>query len=163
MPTSHSRCPNQVENEGSNFNLKSGSPFNCYWPMPFHKKARITMENIDDKDMGLYYQINYMLAAVPKDAEYFHAQFRHEYPLKTKGLYTILDGVKGEGQYVGTVVIFRSTVTFLPSLTGIKKSRIKISPDCLPGMNSIGLKEAGVVVSPNFRIVARILFQLRSI
>ncbi|MEI9865189.1 MAG: glycoside hydrolase family 172 protein [Limisphaerales bacterium] len=82
--------------------VNPGSAFNCYWPMPFHKKARITLENLDDKDMTLYYQINYTLAAVPKDAGYFHAQFRHEYPLKTKGLYTILDGVEGEGQYVGT-------------------------------------------------------------
>ena len=82
--------------------VNPGSAFNCYWPMPFHKKARITMENIDDKDMTLYYQINYTLAEVPKDAGYFHAQFRHEYPLKTKGIYTILDGVEGDGQYVGT-------------------------------------------------------------
>ncbi len=82
--------------------VNPGSAFNCYWPMPFHKKARITMENLDDKDMVLYYQINYVLAKVLSNAGYFHAQFRHEYPLKTKGLYTILDGVKGEGQYVGT-------------------------------------------------------------
>jgi hypothetical protein len=82
--------------------VNPGSAFNCYWPMPFHKQARITMENRDDKNMTLYYQINYALAAVPKDAGYFHAQFRHEYPLKTKGLYTILDGVDGAGQYVGT-------------------------------------------------------------
>ncbi len=87
--------------------VNPGSAFNCYWPMPFHKKARITLENLDDKDMTLYYQINYTLAAVPKDAGYFHAQFRHEYPLKTKGLYTILDGVKGEGQYVGTYLALK--------------------------------------------------------
>ena len=39
---------------------------------------------------------------MPEDAAYFHAQFRRENPLKTKGLYTILDGVEGQGQYVGT-------------------------------------------------------------
>ena len=82
--------------------VNPGSAFNCYWQMPFHKQARITLENIDDKNMVVYYQINYVRAAVPKDAGYFHAQFRHEYPLKTKGLYTILDGVAGSGQYVGT-------------------------------------------------------------
>jgi hypothetical protein len=87
--------------------VNPGSAFNCYWPMPFHKKARITMENLDDKGMTLYYQINYTLASVPKDAGYFHAQFRHEYPLKTKGLYTILDGVQGEGQYVGTYLALK--------------------------------------------------------
>ncbi|MDW8308502.1 MAG: glycoside hydrolase family 172 protein [Verrucomicrobiales bacterium] len=82
--------------------VNPGSAFNCYWPMPFRKKARITMENLDDRDMVLYYQINYQLAPVARDAAYFHAQFRRESPLKQKGLYTILDGVKGRGHYVGT-------------------------------------------------------------
>jgi hypothetical protein len=82
--------------------VNPGSAFNCYWQMPFRKQARITLENLDDKDMVVYYQINYVLADVPKDAGYFHAQFRRESPLKTKGLYTILDGVVGQGQYIGT-------------------------------------------------------------
>jgi D-arabinan exo alpha-(1,3)/(1,5)-arabinofuranosidase (non-reducing end) len=82
--------------------VNPGSAFSCYWPMPFRKKARITMENLDDKNMTVYYQINYALTDVPKDAGYFHAQFRRENPLKTKGIYTILDGVEGHGQYVGT-------------------------------------------------------------
>ena len=82
--------------------VNPGSAFNCYWPMPFRKKARITMENLDDKDMVLYYQVNYSLNDAPKDAGYFHAQFRREDPLKAKGLYTILDNVKGQGHYVGT-------------------------------------------------------------
>jgi len=82
--------------------VNPGSAFNCYWQMPFHKKAKITLENMDEKDMTLYYQINYTLTDVPKDAGYFHAQFRRESPLRQKGLYTILDDVKGQGQYVGT-------------------------------------------------------------
>ena len=82
--------------------VNPGSAFNCYWQMPFHKKARLTLENLDDSAMSLYYQINYTLTPVPEDAAQFHAQFRRENPLKTKGLYTILDGVEGQGQYVGT-------------------------------------------------------------
>jgi RimJ/RimL family protein N-acetyltransferase len=82
--------------------VNPGSAFNCYWQMPFRKKAKIAMENMDEKGMTLYYQINYTLTDVPKDAGYFHAQFRRESPLRQKGLYTILDGVKGQGQYVGT-------------------------------------------------------------
>ena len=78
------------------------SGLNCYWPMPFRKRARITMENLRDEDVNLAYQINYALADVPEDAGYFHAQFRRENPLRTKGTYTILDGVTGVGQYVGT-------------------------------------------------------------
>jgi D-arabinan exo alpha-(1,3)/(1,5)-arabinofuranosidase (non-reducing end) len=82
--------------------VNPGSAFNCYWPMPFRKKARITLENLDDKNMTVYYQINYTLAKVPKTAGYFHAQFRHESLHDGKGVYTILDGVEGRGQYVGT-------------------------------------------------------------
>jgi hypothetical protein len=39
--------------------VNPGSAFNCYWVMPFRKKCRITMENINDADpMTLYYQID---------------------------------------------------------------------------------------------------------
>jgi hypothetical protein len=82
--------------------VNPGSAFNCYWQMPFRKKARITLENTDDKDMVVYYQINYTLTDVSRDAGYFHAQYRKEAPLKQKGIYTILEGVEGQGQYVGT-------------------------------------------------------------
>jgi len=82
--------------------VNPGSAFNSYWQMPFRKKAKITIENLDDNAMTIYYQINYTLTDVPEDAAYFHAQFRRENPLKSKGLYTILDGVEGAGQYVGT-------------------------------------------------------------
>jgi hypothetical protein len=82
--------------------VNPGSAFNCYWNMPFRKKAKITLENLDDRDMTLYYQINYTLTDVPADAAYFHAQFRRVNPLAAKSVYTILDGVRGRGQYVGT-------------------------------------------------------------
>lgn len=82
--------------------VNPGSAFNCYWPMPFHKKCKITMENIDDRDMVLYYQVDYILTDIPSDAAYFHAQFRRVNPVPYKQVYTLLDGVKGHGQYVGT-------------------------------------------------------------
>jgi len=84
--------------------VNPGSAFNCYWPMPFRKKCKITMENIDDKDMVLYYQVDYVLTKVPSDAAYFHAQFRRVNPLPYKGVYTLVDGIKGKGQYVGTYI-----------------------------------------------------------
>lgn len=83
--------------------VNPGRAFNCYWQMPFKKRARITIENRDPDDFGIiYYQINYALADVPEDAAYFHAQFRRTNPLPFKQDYTILDGVAGKGQYVGT-------------------------------------------------------------
>ncbi len=82
--------------------VNPGSAFNSYWPMPFRKKAKLTLQNLADKPMTIYYQIDYTLAAVPADAAYFHAQFRRTNPLPFKEVYTILDGVQGRGQYVGT-------------------------------------------------------------
>jgi len=82
--------------------VNPGSAFNCYWEMPFRKQCRITMTNIADARMRLYYQINYTLTEVPQDSAYFHAQFRRVNPLPYKQVYTILDDVKGKGQYVGT-------------------------------------------------------------
>ncbi len=82
--------------------VNPGSALNCYWEMPFRKSFRMTMENIADEEMTLFYQVNYTLTDVPPDAAMFHAQFRRVNPLPYKDVYTILDGVRGWGQYVGT-------------------------------------------------------------
>lgn len=82
--------------------VNPGSAFNCYWEMPFRKRCRITLTNIGEEMMVLYYQVNYTLTEVPDDCAYFHAQFRRTNPLPYKEVYTILDGVQGQGQYVGT-------------------------------------------------------------
>ncbi len=82
--------------------VNPGSAFNSYWVMPFRKHAKLTLENLAEKPMTIYYQIDYALAAVPDDAAYFHAQFRRVNPLPFKEVYTIVDGIKGRGQYVGT-------------------------------------------------------------
>jgi hypothetical protein len=82
--------------------VNPGSGLNCYWEMPFRKSFKMTVENLDDEELVFFYQINYTLTDVPADAAYFHAQFRRTNPLPYKDVYTILDGVKGWGQYVGT-------------------------------------------------------------
>jgi hypothetical protein len=72
--------------------------------MPFKKRCRMTLENIDDERMCLFYQINYGLGEAPADAGYFHAQFRRVNPLPYKEVYTIVDGIEGRGQYIGTAM-----------------------------------------------------------
>ena len=85
-----------------------GSGFNCYWTMPFRRACKITLENIDDKDMVLYYQVDYALAAVPENAAYLHAQFRRSNPLPYKQDFTMLEGIKGKGQFVGAYMCWGS-------------------------------------------------------
>ena len=86
--------------------VNPGSAFNCYWRMPFRKKCRITMENLADEDMVLYYQVDYVLTEVPSDAAYFHAQFRRVQSQPYKKDFVIVDSIKGKGQYVGTYMAY---------------------------------------------------------
>ena len=82
--------------------VNPGSAFNCYWKMPFRKKCKITVENVNPTEsMRLYYQVDYTLTDIAQDEAYLHAQYRRS--RSTSGsLHTILDGVKGKGHYVGT-------------------------------------------------------------
>jgi hypothetical protein len=82
--------------------VNPGRAFNCYWEMPFRRRARVTLTNIDDAEMVLYYQINYTLTEVPADCAYFHASFRRSNPLPYMSDHTIIDGIAGRGHYVGT-------------------------------------------------------------
>lgn len=80
--------------------------YSCFWPMPFRKRARVSLENRGEKQVAVFFQINYCLGDVPDDAAYFHAQFRRSNP--TEGsLHTILDGVRGKGHYAGTYFAWR--------------------------------------------------------
>ena len=82
--------------------VNPGSAYNCYWTMPFKKRCKITLENIDEEPVRIYYQVDYALTEIEDNAAYFHAQFKRVNPLPYKEVYTILDNVKGKGQYVGT-------------------------------------------------------------
>ena len=81
-------------------NPRSG--LNSYWEMPFGSGARITLENQGHRPRTLYYQIDYSLCDVPDDAARFCAQWRRVNPMPDGQEYTIVDGIEGRGQYVGT-------------------------------------------------------------
>jgi len=83
-----------------NVNPRNG--LNSYFPMPFKKSAKITIENRSSKDCdGFFYAITYAETKVDDTAGYFHAQFRRTNPLPYKEDYLIIDGIKGKGQFVG--------------------------------------------------------------
>lgn len=78
------------------------SSMNCYWPMPFRKRAKVTFTNDSDVELGLVtYQIDYVEAPVPQDAGYFHAQWRRGVTSRENPDHVLLEA-KGEGRYVGT-------------------------------------------------------------
>jgi hypothetical protein len=77
--------------------------FNSYWPMPFQKSCRITVENQRWEEIdGFFYQITYALGDIPENAAYFHAQWRRSLTERNYPEHLILDGIQGNGHYVGT-------------------------------------------------------------
>ena len=51
--------------------VNPGFAFNCYWEMPFRKRCRITLTNIAETEIVLYYQVNYTLTEVPAGLRVF--------------------------------------------------------------------------------------------
>jgi hypothetical protein len=84
-------------------NMTSGG-YDSYWPMPFHRHARLTVENRSPVPVGsFYYNIDVETHdALPDSALYFHAQFRRSSTVAGQPV-TVLDA-DGRGQYVGTVL-----------------------------------------------------------
>jgi len=77
---------------------------NSYFSMPFRRSCRIEVENQHCADIdGFFYQVTWSeVDSLPDEAAYFHAQWRRENPTVLGRDYSILDGVKGKGHYVGT-------------------------------------------------------------
>ena len=77
--------------------------FNSLLEMPFRKEAIITLENLSpDAIQGVYYAINFIKTEIPEDMGTFHAQWRRNNPLPYKEVHTLVDGIVGQGHYVGT-------------------------------------------------------------
>jgi hypothetical protein len=78
--------------------------FNSYWPMPFQTGARLTIENTSTVDARIYYQVTYEIGGDYSNDAYFHAQWRRSNPLASMKTHTLLEGIEGQGQYVGTYI-----------------------------------------------------------
>lgn len=84
------------------FEVGNARGYNCFLPMPFRKRCRVTFENSPDHGLRrLFYHINYKkVDSLPDDALYFHAQYRQAKPTSFDGDYTVLEA-KGRGHFVG--------------------------------------------------------------
>lgn len=67
---------------------QSGKGFNCWWPMPFSKGFKITIENDASKHMRLFYYIDYEIYedGLENERDYgrFHALWHRENPTTPK-------------------------------------------------------------------------------
>ncbi|MAE64244.1 MAG: hypothetical protein CMJ18_08200 [Phycisphaeraceae bacterium] len=93
---------------GLPINVNPSGGMNIYFPMPFRKHARITIENDSPNPLAhFFYTVNYTLEDVRDDALYFHGCWRRSNPLEHLKEHVILDDVRGQGQYVGTFMAWQ--------------------------------------------------------
>jgi hypothetical protein len=84
---------------------------NCYFPMPFHSGARITLESQHAGDLEhVFFQIDYTTGDdITADTPTFHAQWRRSDGTTELGVdHVILDRAEGPGTYIGTYVALTS-------------------------------------------------------
>lgn len=83
--------------------------FNSYWPMPFRRSARVTLENLGDSRAEVFFQITYEEEdCLGPDLAYLHAQWTRSQPLARGSVHPILGEVRGRGHYVGTYLAWQS-------------------------------------------------------
>ncbi len=78
-----------------------GRGYNCFFEMPFQRHCRITMENRTEKDEALYYIITGCHQKLPENIAYIHASYRQAHPVTKGRTYTVIDGIRGKGQFLG--------------------------------------------------------------
>lgn len=85
---------------------QEGRGFNFYAPMPFAQSIRIEYVNGADVPRHLYYQVDYTLGAV--EPSYLHVSFRRQNPTTQRRDFTIAEGLRGPGRFLGCVVGIRT-------------------------------------------------------
>lgn len=119
--------------------VEGGDSYNCFWPMPFRKSARIEIENDGLKEIALlYYNIDWIKKdSLPEDTPYFYAQYRQEYPVESGKDYLILE-TEGRGHYVGTLLCVRNRS---PEWFGEGDEKIYIDEDEEPAIWGTGTED----------------------
>jgi hypothetical protein len=115
---------------------------NCYFPMPFRRAARITLESQHAGDLPhVFFQIDYTTGdELAADVRYFHAQWRRSNASTPLGVdHVILDGVTGPGTYVGTYVALTSLQRYWWGEGEVKF--FVDDDDRLPSLCSTGLED----------------------
>ncbi len=116
--------------------------FSCYFKMPFKKHAKITVENRKAPGTGaqnIYYTINGQLCDIPDESLYFHASYRQEQPLTAGKAYTVIDGIEGQGNFIG--------VTLSAGINGRDgcwvegEVKVYVDDDIYPSLNYTGTED----------------------
>ncbi len=89
--------------------LGENAGMNIWLPMPFTKRARITLTNEGTKNVPLFYQIDYTIGDKhPSDVGRLHTLFARENPTTEKQDFVLLPKRTGKGRFVGCLIGVRN-------------------------------------------------------
>jgi len=123
---------------------------NCFFPMPFGRRARISVTNQGEQPINaLYWNIDWrkLPSALPPDTGYFHAVYRQATPnVAVPGAKTNLDGknnyiwldANGRGQFMGVTM---SVVENADGWWGEGDDMFFIDGESSPSINGTGTED----------------------
>jgi len=89
--------------------LGRNAGMNIWLPMPFAKRAKITLTNEGKENVPLFYQIDYTIDDDhPRDVGRLHVLFRRENPTTIKHDFVLLPQRKNKGRYIGALIGIRN-------------------------------------------------------
>ena len=89
--------------------LGKNAGMNIWLPMPFVKRAKITLSNEGKENVPLFYQIDYTTSDKhPGDVGRLHVLFRRENPTTMKKDFVMLPQRKNKGRFIGAIIGIRN-------------------------------------------------------
>jgi hypothetical protein len=119
---------------------QEGRGFNAYYPMPFRRALRLELTNGSARPIDLYYQLDLTFEAVADDAGLLHVAFRRENPTTLRRDFTIVEGLRGPGRFLGCAV----GVRVLDGGSWYGEGEVKVyrdGDDALPTICGTGLED----------------------
>jgi hypothetical protein len=124
------------------FSNPEGRSFNFTIPMPFKKSAKIVLVNESNSHALIWYDINYTLEKVPKDAMYFHAYWNHVSKTTLGTDYEILPTLKGKGRFIGSNISVISDSLLRNTWFGEGEVKVYLDGDNkLPSLSGTGTED----------------------
>lgn len=129
--------------ESALFTDPEGRSFNCYIPMPYRTAAKILLTNESNKDVTLFYDVNFQqVKSHDDDVLYFHAYWsRNARPDLGKD-FDIMPKVSGKGRYLGMNMGVITDPSYGKSWWGEGEVKIYLDGDGeLPTLNGTGTED----------------------
>lgn len=120
--------------------VHDGTGRNCWFEMPFKKRARMTLSNESDVDLrAFFWNIDWQeYDKLDDDILYFHAKYRQEYPTTLGRDYRIIE-INGSGHYVGVTLSVEKSLR--PGWYGEGDEKIYIDGESHPSIWGTGTED----------------------